>query len=218
MGVQALIYILCILKSYWISHLATLSLSVTWVLCVTCLWMTCKTQNNVQCYSQFLEREACALWEPGTLIVLDMCWFSNEVSWFDRILRGCWASCDTFFFVLFRYLFVLLDLSTSSWGVGRPTTFLGQFHGDPAGQAITCSRNHFLEMPDVPVSKIWPLWFYEYTSLPGEWDVISLSFFFFVFFQMPERVHKNVDWKQSPNLHSEAHSFLGSACQGESME
>jgi hypothetical protein len=41
--------------------------------------MTCQTQNNVQCYSQFLEKEACALWEPGTLIVLDLCWFSNEV-------------------------------------------------------------------------------------------------------------------------------------------
>jgi hypothetical protein len=33
-------------------------------------------------------------------------------------------------------------------------TFLGQFPGDPAGQAITCSGNHLLEMPDVPVSKI----------------------------------------------------------------
>jgi hypothetical protein len=140
--------------------------------------MTCRTQNNVQCYSQVLEREAYALLEPGTLIVLDMCWFSNEVSWFDRNLSGCWASCDTFFFSVFRYLFFLFDFSTTSWVVGLPTTFLCQFPGDPAGRVITCSGSHLLEMPDVPVSKIWRLWFYEYTSLPCEPDVISLSFFF----------------------------------------
>jgi hypothetical protein len=109
---------------------------------------------------------------------LDMCWFSNEVSWFDRNLLGCWASCDTFFFILFRYLFLLFDLSTTSWVVGLPTTFLGQFPGDTAGQGITCSGNHLLEMPDVPVSKTWLLWFCEYTSLPCEPDVISLSFVF----------------------------------------
>jgi len=107
-----------------------------------------------------------------------MCWFSNEVSWFDRNLPGCWPSWDTFFFVVLRYVFLLFDLSTSSWVVGWPTTFLGQFPGDPAGQVFTCSGNHLLEMPDVPVSKIWPLWFYEYISLPCEPDVISLSFFF----------------------------------------
>jgi hypothetical protein len=51
------------------------------------------------------------------------------------------------------------------------------------------------------------------------WTRCDFSEFFFpLFFQMPERVHKNVDWKQSPNLHSEAHSFVGSACQGDSME
>jgi hypothetical protein len=141
-----------------------------------------------------------------------------EVSWFDRNLSGCWASCDTFFFSVFRYLFFLFDLSTTSWVVGLPTTFLGQFPGDPAGRVITCSGSHLLEMPDVPVSKIWLLWFYEYTSLPCEPDVISLSFFFSLFSQIQERAHKSVDLKWSPNVHSEAHSFVGCSCQGDSME
>ncbi|CAK9201244.1 unnamed protein product [Sphagnum troendelagicum] len=49
--------------------------------------------------------------------------------------------------------FTLGNIITIS-NMRRPTTFLGQFPGDPAGQGITCSGNHLLEMPDVPVSKI----------------------------------------------------------------
>jgi hypothetical protein len=59
------------------------------------------------------------------------------------------------------------------------------------------------------------LWIY----FIAPWTRCDFSeFFFSLFSQMPERVDKNVDWKQSPNLHSEAHSFVGSACQGDSME
>jgi hypothetical protein len=175
--------------------------------------MTCQTQNNVQCYSQFLEREACALWEPGTLIVLDMCWFSNEASWFDRNLQGCWASCDTFLFVLFRYLFVLFDLSTTSWVVGD---LLHSWWSSRSGDYMfwkSLFRNARCASFQNLTSLI--LWIY----FIARWTRCDFSEFSFVLFsQMPERVHKNVDWKQSPNLHSEAHSFLGSACQGESME
>jgi hypothetical protein len=81
-----------------------------------------------------------------------------------------------FFLCSLQILVCSLWLEHNFLSCRRPTTLLGQFPGDPAGQGITCSGNHFLEMPDVPVSKIWPLWFYEYTSLPGEPDVISLSF------------------------------------------
>jgi hypothetical protein len=216
-GVQGPIYILCILKSYWISHLATLSLSVTWVLCVT---FVNDMPNSEQCTMLFSVRGKGSMCIVRTRhinsvgYVLIFKW--GFLVW--QKLTGVLGFLWHFFVRSLQILVCSLWLEHNFLSCRRPTTLLGQFPGDPAGQGITCSGNHFLEMPDVPVSKIWPLWFYEYTSLPGEWDVISLSFFFFVFFQMPERVHKNVDWKQSPNLHSEAHSFLGSACQGESME
>jgi hypothetical protein len=56
------------------------------------------------------------------------------------------------------------------------------------------------------------LWIY-FISLWTRCDFSEFSFS--LFFQMPERVHKNVEWKQSPNLHSEARSFVASACQGD---